>query len=310
MQIRKQPRVRLWRVIALATLVWYGAVTGIACDRNKLSSGPRLTLRSDSGGDPGPGPGPGPGDCPAPLTGAAFKGKINEVMPQNNGVYPDELGRFLPWVEIFNNSDVELNLGGVAFSDDLLAPKKWKVPCIEAARIPPRGFLIIVLDGDSADDNDLHANWALKSSGTVTLVLNGGSDLFTFDMGKLSADESAGRYPDGAAGVARLSEPSPGAPNEKPLAPPVDKEGAFLRGDANQDARVNITDMTFTLKVLFQSAPLPSCRDRLDTNDDGAVNVADVLYVGQALFQRGPRIPPPYPQAGTDPTQDDLQCPP
>jgi len=301
------------RVISCAVLLY--PISG--CDRNNLSKGPKLTLREDPSqpdnpGGPGPGPGPGPGttECPTPPSGAAFKGKINEVMPQNGSALPDETGKFVPWIEIYNNTDAELNLGGVPLSDDLLTPNKWKLPCIPETVLGARGFLVVFLDGDTKSETDLHANFILKAEGTVTLALNKGSDIFTFDMSKLSADESAGRFKDGAAGISKLSEPTPGAANKEPAKPPAQGDGTFVRGDSNADGRVNITDMTFTLKVLFQSTPPPACQDRIDSNDDGAVNVTDVLYTGQSLFQRGPPIPPPYPQTGMDPTGDGLACPP
>ncbi len=82
----------------------------------------------------------------------------------------------------------------------------------------------------------------------------------------------------------------------------------YIRGDANGDGRVNITDMTITLAFLFQSQPAPDCLDQFDSDDDGKVDTADALRIGQALYLHGPPLASPFPSAGTDPTADGLKC--
>jgi len=81
----------------------------------------------------------------------------------------------------------------------------------------------------------------------------------------------------------------------------------FIRGDANMDGMTNIADAIYTLSYLFAGKPA-SCLDALDSNDDGQVNIADAIYLLQYLFANGPEPPKPFPEAGTDPTPDDLSC--
>ena len=50
------------------------------------------------------------------------------------------------------------------------------------------------------------------------------------------------------------------------------------------------------------------CEDAADTNDDGALDVSDVVSVLQFLFSGSPSPPAPYPDAGSDPTPDLLDC--
>jgi hypothetical protein len=54
---------------------------------------------------------------------------------------------------------------------------------------------------------------------------------------------------------------------------------------------------------------MPACRDRADINDDGGVNIADAIYLLVYLFQHGPPPPAPFPEEGTDRTEDELTCP-
>jgi hypothetical protein len=81
----------------------------------------------------------------------------------------------------------------------------------------------------------------------------------------------------------------------------------FRRGDANDDALVDIADPVFILNGLFVQGPPPPCPDASDGNDDGLVNIADSVFLLQALFANGPSPPAPgRVDCGHDPTEDGL----
>ncbi len=81
----------------------------------------------------------------------------------------------------------------------------------------------------------------------------------------------------------------------------------FLRGDANNDSRVDLSDAIAILNSLFLGIPpLAPCADALDVNDEGRVDISDAIYLLSYLFQGGAAIPPPYPEPGVDPTPDGL----
>jgi len=84
-------------------------------------------------------------------------------------------------------------------------------------------------------------------------------------------------------------------------------EITFRRGDANCDASHDIADAILILGYLFSSKPA-QCLDALDTNDSGALDVADAVYLLGYLFANGAPPPPPFPNPGTDPTNDELDC--
>jgi hypothetical protein len=82
---------------------------------------------------------------------------------------------------------------------------------------------------------------------------------------------------------------------------------AFLRGDANDDARVDLSDGVAVFGDLFLGNPARApCRDALDANDSGGIDISDGIFVLNFLFQGGRDIPPPFPDAGLDPTDDAL----
>ncbi|MBI4586548.1 MAG: lamin tail domain-containing protein [Planctomycetes bacterium] len=86
--------------------------------------------------------------------------------------------------------------------------------------------------------------------------------------------------------------------------PPTPK---FIRGDANRDNAVDMSDAVRILLHLFKGVSV-SCRDALDVNDSGTLDTTDAVYLLLHLFRRGPAPNPPYPAAGSDPPGDSLDC--
>lgn len=85
-------------------------------------------------------------------------------------------------------------------------------------------------------------------------------------------------------------------------------DGAFVRGDSNADGSVNLTDAVVTLQHLFLGGAEPACLDGADADDSGRVNLTDPVATLLALFRGAGPLPPPYPDPGFDPTDDDLSC--
>ena len=83
--------------------------------------------------------------------------------------------------------------------------------------------------------------------------------------------------------------------------------GVFIRGDANSDGVVELTDATVILGVLFRGDGKLDCFDAADANDDGSIDMTDAIVVLDFLFLGGP---PPVGgvEAQADRTQDGLGC--
>ncbi|HQL25062.1 MAG TPA: dockerin type I repeat-containing protein, partial [candidate division Zixibacteria bacterium] len=62
---------------------------------------------------------------------------------------------------------------------------------------------------------------------------------------------------------------------------------ACLRGDANCDGQIKISDLTVIIAYLFQGGPEPDPRGG-DVNGDGTIAIADVTYLVNYLFRGGP----------------------
>ena len=86
-------------------------------------------------------------------------------------------------------------------------------------------------------------------------------------------------------------------------------EREFIRGDSNGDGSLNVSDPTHTLGILFGGdSETLSCEDAADANDDGGLNITDAVYALSHLFGGGAPPPAPFPEAGIDPTEDELEC--
>lgn len=84
--------------------------------------------------------------------------------------------------------------------------------------------------------------------------------------------------------------------------------GMFLRGDADNDGSVGLTDAIFILTHLFKQGTVPPCEDAADANDDGSLDLSDAIKVLLYLFN-GVSLPAPGATTpGIDTTGDTLQC--
>jgi hypothetical protein len=82
---------------------------------------------------------------------------------------------------------------------------------------------------------------------------------------------------------------------------------AFVRGDANGDSRVDISDALVVLFYKFAGGS-SNCVDSMDVDDSGTVDISDAIAVLEYLFRSGSAPMAPFPIAGMDPTADSLDC--
>lgn len=82
----------------------------------------------------------------------------------------------------------------------------------------------------------------------------------------------------------------------------------FVRGDANRDGVVSLSDSVFILNYFFKGGSPPRCMDAADANDDSRIDIADAVYINNFLFYGGAMPFQPFPEKGIDPTWDALNC--
>ncbi len=64
--------------------------------------------------------------------------------------------------------------------------------------------------------------------------------------------------------------------------------GGFLRGDANGDGTITVSDVVFLVNYLYRGGPAPNPAAVGDINSDGQINVGDIVYLVNYLFHGGP----------------------
>ncbi len=83
----------------------------------------------------------------------------------------------------------------------------------------------------------------------------------------------------------------------------------FVRGDANGDGALDISDPFFLALHLFVDGPGPQCSVSGDANDDATLSIADAIFALDYLFQSGPSPAAPFPDCGPDADETDaLLC--
>lgn len=146
-----------------------------------------------------------------PLTSKLY---INEIMAENTTAIedPDEPGSYEDWIEIYNPSNSDIELGGMYLTDDVDDVTKYEIPL--GTVVSAGGYILFWADNDN-EEGAVHLSFALSKGGeTVSLVAADGVTVVdTVTFGGQTADLSYGRTSDGGAEWSTMS-PSPGQAND------------------------------------------------------------------------------------------------
>lgn len=81
----------------------------------------------------------------------------------------------------------------------------------------------------------------------------------------------------------------------------------FLRGDMNTNGLIDVGDAIEILQGIFSGGQIV-CNDSADWNDDGKIDISDPICSLAYLFAGGVAPALPFPQCGSDPSFDSLNC--
>ncbi|MBN1444324.1 MAG: VCBS repeat-containing protein [Planctomycetes bacterium] len=84
-------------------------------------------------------------------------------------------------------------------------------------------------------------------------------------------------------------------------------QGVFMRGDANADRQIDVSDPVAVLLYLFAGGAT-DCLEALDVNDDFDVDITDPVHLLGFLFLGGSPPPPPFPDEAADGAEETLGC--
>ncbi|MEA4869226.1 MAG: lamin tail domain-containing protein [Christensenella sp.] len=137
--------------------------------------------------------------------------EINEVMTSNKGAVPDETGAFPDWIEVYNNTDSDLDISGYGLTDKLISAAKWTFP--EGSVMPARGYLVVFCSGDPSRGK-MHTPFKLSASDDVILSNASGKMVDSITLKPVTSGYSLGRSAEDTTAWKEM-KPSPGYPNSE-----------------------------------------------------------------------------------------------
>jgi len=100
---------------------------------------------------------------------SGYKIVFNEYMSNNKRANYISNGAYYDWVELYNDSDIDLNLNGLYLSDDLNQLNKFKLPDIS---LKSKNYLVIYLTDGINVPGYICANFKLGKNDTLVLSNN------------------------------------------------------------------------------------------------------------------------------------------
>ena len=178
--------------------------------------------------------------------------------------------------------------------------ESFRVGVVDNAFLPRDVYLFA---GDSV-------RWEHEPNEMLHTVTSGLSSAAVHEPGRLFDEELSDARP-----VFQYRFPAPGEhpyfcrPHEEmAMNGRVHVQQAFVRGDADEDNNLMITDAIAVLGVLFSGAVPRPCEDAFDVDDNGEIDISDPVFLLNFLFLGGACVPPPFPEPGADRTDDPLLC--
>ncbi len=142
---------------------------------------------------------------------------INEIMASNSLSHEDQKGEYDDWIELYNDADQALNVGGLFLSDSLENRAMFRISTAypDSTTIPPGGYLLLWAD-NSREQGILHANFKLDGNGEGIFLSSStaGDILDSLTYGKQYSDISHGRDPQDPDQQIYL-KPTPGTENRE-----------------------------------------------------------------------------------------------
>jgi hypothetical protein len=157
---------------------------------------------------------------------------INEFMADNETTIADPQGEFDDWIELYNDGEQYVNIGGMYITDDLSVPTLWQIPTTspDSTIILPGEYLLLWADKDS-ENGIYHLEIKLSAAGEQIGVFagDGSTVLDSITFSAQLPDISYGRIPNGGVSWVIMNLPTPGEPNvaEIIVSLKVFLEGAF-----------------------------------------------------------------------------------
>ncbi|MBO4821348.1 MAG: CotH kinase family protein [Prevotella sp.] len=184
--------------------------------------------------------------------------KVNEVSA-GNSVFINDWMKKNDWIELYNNTDSDLDVAGLYLSDDLDEPQKYQIPesnGVVNTIIPARGHLLVWAD-KLESLSQIHTNFKLSNTDGNMVLASSSEDFVARNADYFNVhpamkgfvdgmtyythdgDQSMGRYPDGGHFFYRMSKPT------------IEHTNTLLSCDTivGEDQNLMVNDQMFTLNL-------------------------------------------------------------
>ena len=193
---------------------------------------------------------------------------INELMASDAGVVMSPAINFDSWIEVYNPSEEEINLGGMYLSDDANDLKKWQMPSY-VGNVSAKGFQVIWLG--SNDRDDAQAPFKLNCDGGTIYLSDAGGNLVTSQKYPEALSRTAwARKADGGDDWGWTSTATPGESNATAVfadkrmdAPNVSVDSKLFNGSLT----INVTIPEGTRLAYTTNGSLPVDPKDIPTED-------------------------------------------
>ena len=201
---------------------------------------------------------------------------INEICPDPKVGIPDDTGKVVDWVEIYNNTDQTVSLSGFYLSDKENKPLKWKFP--DSATIAPYGYYLVFCSGeDRLQANGIpHTNFSISAERESVVLSDGDGRLVDrVTIENVPEDYSVGLNEDGYWTFFQLS--TPGFANDADGQSQVDQliryynpTGVYITEAmvSNDSIAVGVTGLTTDYLELYNSSAAPVDLANYGLSDD------------------------------------------
>jgi hypothetical protein len=136
---------------------------------------------------------------------------INELMASNSETVADDQGAYPDWIELYNPTDGDVDLGGYYVSDDPEDPER--VALAEGLTIQAQGYLLLWADKDT-DEGKSHLPFKLAKEGEAALLSGpDGTLLDSVQFENAQQDYAYARFPNAVGAFSWCASASPGDPN-------------------------------------------------------------------------------------------------
>lgn len=124
---------------------------------------------------------------------------INEVMPKNGNALYDSYGENEDWVEIYNASNLDVDLSNYYISNSQSNKLKWRLPNV---MLPSGDFLLVYCSGRNEAVGEFHSNFKLNNSNTtVGIYFANGATIHELTYDSMPENISYGPQTDGGSNL-------------------------------------------------------------------------------------------------------------